>query len=224
MAWYVFALVDQRPRGRAGTGLGGGLSAQPIPGGFAIVERRADLPPVEFGTLKTHDAVVARLAGTVPAILPVRFGTLLEPEELDETLAERDEEIGEAFDLVRGRVQFTWRRASRRGSALARPMRAAARRERRRTGEGAAYLRRVARLARPVPPAAFRAARENVGSLVVAERFEPENATLRESLYHLVDRRRAERYRVLAGAVVATTSVLRVTGPFPPFAFVPELL
>src|SRR5690242_7169865 len=102
MAWYVFALVDERPRGRPGTALGGGLSSQPIPGGCAIVERRADVPPVEFGTLKTHEAVIARLADVVPAILPVRFGTLMEPEELEEMLAERDEEIAEAFDIVRG--------------------------------------------------------------------------------------------------------------------------
>lgn len=224
MAWYVFALVDERPRGRPGTGLGGGLSSQPIPGGFAIVERRADVPPVEFGTLKTHEAVIARLADVVPAILPVRFGTLMEPEELEEMLAERDEEIAEAFDLVRGRLQFTWRRASRRASTPTRRVSAAAGRKQPRAGEGTAYLRRAARLANPVPPAAFRAAREKLRPLVAAERFQAESATLPESLYHLVDRRRAERYRLLADTVALTTSVVRVTGPFPPFAFAPELL
>src|SRR6476469_1958254 len=98
MAWYVFALVDERPRGRPGIGLDGGLSAQAVPGGFAIVERRADVPPMEFGTLKKHDAVLARLADAVPAILPVRFGTLLEPDHLQEALLDRDEEIVEALD------------------------------------------------------------------------------------------------------------------------------
>ena len=73
------------------------------------MERRADVPPVAFGTLKKHQDVVSRLAKRVPAILPVRFGTLLEAADFDEALQERDAEIAEAFDLVRDRVQFTWR-------------------------------------------------------------------------------------------------------------------
>ena len=109
MAWYVFALVDAIPAGRAGKGLSGALSLRKLPGGFLVVERRADVPPVEFGSLKRHQDVVARLAKQVPAILPVRFGTLLETGHLEEALQERDEEIREAFALVRGRVQFTWR-------------------------------------------------------------------------------------------------------------------
>ena len=62
MAWYVFALVEELPAS-PGAGLRAKLSARRVPGGFAILERRADVPPVEFGTLKKHDAVVARLAG-----------------------------------------------------------------------------------------------------------------------------------------------------------------
>ena len=60
----------------------------------------------------------------MPAILPVRFGTLLEADHLDEATRERDDEIAEAFDVVRDRVQFTWRikgdRADR-GSAIVTP-------------------------------------------------------------------------------------------------------
>lgn len=224
MAWYVFALVDERPRGRPGAGLGGGLSSQPVPGGFAVVERRVDVPPVEFGTLTQHDAVVARLAGAVPAILPVRFGTLLEPEEVEEALADRDEEIAEAFALVRSRLQFTWRRASRRQPAARRPVAVAPRGRDPRAGEGAAYLRRAARLANPAPPAVFRVVRENLRSLVAAERYQAETGVLPESLYHLVDRASAQRYRLGAAKLVAASSVVRVTGPFPPFAFAPELL
>lgn len=223
MAWYVFALVDEKPRGRPATGLGGAISSQPIPGGFAVVERRADVPPVEFGTLKRHDAVVARLANAVPAILPVRFGTLLEPGEVDEALADRDEEIAEAFALVRGRLQFTWRRALPRRSAKG-PVAVAARGSESRAGEGAAYLRRAARLANPTPPAAFRAVRQKLRPLVAAERYQAERAMLPESLYHLVDRDSAGRYRLLAARLAAAGSVVRVTGPFPPFAFAPELL
>ena len=94
---------------RAGKGLTGPLSIRKLAGAFAVVERRADVPPVEFGSLKKHQEVVARLARQVPAILPVRFGTLLDDDHLDEATSERDDEIAEAFDLVRNRVQFTWR-------------------------------------------------------------------------------------------------------------------
>jgi hypothetical protein len=86
MAWYVFALVDAPPERRAGPGLSGALSFRPVPGGFAVVERRADVPPIEFDTLRQHDAVVSRLADAVPAILPVRFGTLLELGEIEDAL------------------------------------------------------------------------------------------------------------------------------------------
>ena len=223
MAWYVFALVDERPRSRPGTGLGGGLLTQPVPGGFAVVERRADVPPVEFGTMKQHDAVVARLADAVPAILPVRFGTLLEPQDVEEALADREEEIAEAFVLVRHRLQFTWRRTSRRRPAQ-RPATVPAPGAEPRPGDGAAYLRRAARLANPVPPAVFRPVREISAPFVVAERYQPAGAMLPESLYHLVNRDSAQAYRGLVAKLAAASGIVRLTGPFPPFAFTPELL
>jgi hypothetical protein len=228
MAYYVFALVDQRPRGRAGAGLTGGLIARPIPGGFVIVERRADVPPVELGALKKHDSVVRRLADAVPAILPVRFGTLLEVESIEEALLDRDEEIGEAFDAVRNRQQFTWRRAARIGrsaSALraARPGKAQGRGAI--AASGTAYLRAAVQAARPPAAApAFRAAREKLRPFVAVERYQPATSTLPDSLYHLVDRGSAARYRALAETLASASPLIRVTGPFPPFAFTPELL
>src|SRR5262245_29775319 len=179
MAWYVFALVDRIPSGQPGRGVGNRLTVRRIPGGLLVVEQRADVPPVEFGTLQKHQAVVARLAERVPAILPVRFGTLLETSEIDDALEERDDEIAEAFDLVRDRVQFTWRR----------------RHEGRRRNEGTTvaasgtdYLLRAARAASPAPGAAFRAIRSKLRSLVVRERFQAATATVPDTLYHLVER------------------------------------
>src|SRR5262249_26015890 len=110
MAWYVFALVDAMPSGRPGRGLSGPLAVRPMAGALLVVERRADVPPTEFGVLSAHHAVVADVAARVPAILPVRFGTLMEQADLEEALNERDDEIAEAFALVRNRTQFTWRR------------------------------------------------------------------------------------------------------------------
>jgi len=214
MAWYVFAIVDRPPAERPGRGLAGALAARQVPGGFAIVERRADVPPVELGALKQHDAVLTRVAEAVPAILPVRFGTLLELEEIEAALDEREEELAEAFDRVRDRVQFTWRRP---GSDVRSPASTA------RPASGKEYLRRVAHAAKP-PPAAFRSIRETLRPLVAAERYQRATPSIPDSLYHLVGRDGAARYRLAARKLASADPAVRVTGPFPPFAFAPDLL
>jgi hypothetical protein len=240
MGWYVFALVDAIPAGRAGKGLTGALSLRKLPAGFVVVERRADVPPAEFGSLKKHQDVVARLATQVPAILPVRFGTLLETGHLEEALQERDEEILEAFDLVRGRVQFTWRIKGRsgigdRGSGVAAKAGAnvGAPLARRSLGEGgkrdqpasgAEYLRRAARAANPAPPPAFRALRTTVSPLAEKQRYQPATPAIPEAVYHLVEQKNVDRYAAAAGALKKTSPQLTVSGPFPPFAFAPEIL
>ena len=246
MGWYVFALVDRMPSGPAGKGLTGALSVRQLAGALVIVERRADVPPVEFGSLKRHQDVVTCLAARVPAILPVRFGTLLESEHLEEAVQERDDEIAEAFDLVRGRVQFTWRQAggARRDARGAGGERRDGRREaglpRRSAGShlgakaggagsglptsGAEYLRQAARAANPAPPAAFRPLKTKLARLIAAQRYQPGTAGLPEAVYHLVEQKRADRYVTAAAALTKARPALIVTGPFPPFAFAPEIL
>lgn len=215
MPWYVFALVDA-PARQAGRGLQNAIAFRPIDGGFAAVERRADVPPLDFGTLQAHERVVDRLAALVPAILPVRFGTLIDSSDLESSLADHDEELGEAFDLVRGRVQFTWRSVSSRPSGRLRVKALRAR-------TGADYLRHAARSAHPTPPASFRRAR-TLGSLAVQERFAPATAITAAALYHLVDRARAASYASAAADARTHASSLTWSGPFAPYAFAPELL
>jgi hypothetical protein len=251
MPWYVFALVDTPPKGAKGKGLSGSLGLRRVPGGYAVVERRADVPPAEFGPLQRHQEVVARLAARVPAILPVRFGTLLDDEAIEEALAERGPEIAEALDAVRNRVQFTWRRRPPSRSALRRPgpdprfalrrpgpdPRSALRRPgpdsrsalRRapstlNAGEpsGAEYLRRAARAAKPLPPPAWRSLRGKLAPFVAAERYQPATATAPESLYHLVGRDAVARYTTLGTALTHAQTALTMTGPWPPFAFAGE--
>jgi len=227
MPWYVFALVDAVPKGTPGKGLTGNLSLREVPGGLAVVERRADVPPMEFGTLQKHQAVVARLCERVPAILPVRFGTLLEGEEIEEVLQERDGEIAEAFSVVRRRVQFTWRRTKDTKEAKETKEQRTKERVRDPRGEaetGTEYLLRAARAKSPTPPPAFRALRSKVAPLVAAERYQPAAAQLPASLYHLVDRSAIERYEVIGEAIAHANPGLRMSGPFPPFAFAPEIL
>ena len=229
MAWYVFALVDKVPAGRAGKGLTGPLSIRKLAGAFAVVERRADVPPVEFGSLKKHQEVVTRLASQVPAILPVRYGTLLEDDHLDEATRERDDEIAEAFDVVRDRVQFTWRIKRKPGVGLSAVALAKAegRKSERQSGQpssGAEYLRRAARAANPSPPAAFRGLRSKLAPLMTKQRYQAATPAIPEAVYHLVDNTNVDRYVTAAAAVRKTSPLLTVTGPFPPFAFAPEIL
>ena len=220
MPWYVFALVDAVPKGTPGKGLTGNLSLREVPGGLAVVERRADVPPMEFGTLQKHQAVVARLCERVPAILPVRFGTLLEGEDIEEVLQDRDAEIEEAFGVVRRRVQYTWRK----GTKETKKTRERLRDPRGEAETGTEYLIRAARAKTPTPPPAFRAVRSKVAPLVAAERYQPATAQLPASLYHLVDRTAMERYEVIGEAIAHASPALRMSGPFPPFAFAPEIL
>ena len=60
--------------------------------------------------------------------------------------------------------------------------------------------------------------------LVAVERYQAATASLPAALYHLVDREGVDRYMRTAGELTAASAALRVTGPFPPFAFTPELL
>ncbi len=219
MQWYVFALVDAAPDGRLGRGLRGPLRARPMGGAFAIVERRADVPPAELGSLRAHQAVVSRLANAAPAILPVRFGTLLEEDALDEVLNERDEEIAEAFALVRHRAQFTWRRDQPSASKAPETLKVSGS-----TGGGAAYLRRAANAANPTPPAAFRLLRDRLHAFVVRERFQPAASGTPDTLYQLIEKTAIGRYRKVADALALTAPDVTVSGPWPPFAFAPELL
>lgn len=222
MAWYVFALVDAIPAGNAGKGLSGPLSIRKLAGAFAVVERRADVPPIEFGSLKRHQDVVSRLATRVPAILPVRFGTLLEADHLEEAAHERDDEIADAFNLVRGRVQFTWRiKGGKLGAAQRKldPGHVAVG-----AASGAEYLRRAARAASPAPPPAFHTLGTRLLPLAAGQRYQSGTAAIPEAVYHLVEKTTVDRYVAAAAAVTETSPALRVTGPFPPFAFAPEIL
>lgn len=242
MPWYVFALVDAVPSPRPGTGIGGPLSMLRVGDAFVAVERRADVPPVAFGSLEKHQDVVTRLASRVPAILPVRFGTLLDRDALDAALADREDEIAGAFALVRHRVQFTWRTRAARGPASPKRVDATAREGGRGAGEarsatragadtfaapgasGTEYLRHAARAAKPAPPAAWRPLRSQLAPLFAAERYQPATASLPESLYHLVDRTSSVRYATVAAGLRHATPALTMSGPWPPFAFAPELL
>lgn len=218
MAWYVFALLDAAPSRRAGKGLAGPIALHELGPCFVAAERRADVPPIELGALKQHHLVVARLWKAAPAVLPVRFGTLLEETEIAEALEDKDEELAEAFDRVRGRGQFSWRGhgAERRAESATIIARTQAR-------SGTEYLRRAARAS--MPPARFSPIRRRLAAFIAAERYEPSRPALPETLYHLVDRMSIDAYLAAAARISPSASLApTLSGPFPAYAFVPEIL
>jgi len=232
MPLYVFALIDAVPAGASGRGLGSSLTFRRVAGVFAAVERRADVPPVEMGLLAAHQRIVERLADRVSAILPVRFGTLLTIDELEEALAERDEELADALDFVRGRRQMTWRarRAKGEGGAARSEGRGAIGegREARSEGRGAKspgtdYLLRAKEAATTTASPAFRSVRARIGPFAAAERYQRRTKALPESFYHLVDYTHVDHYKRAARQLLESTSLLTLSGPWAPYAFVPDL-
>src|SRR4028119_1601047 len=108
---YLYALARESP----GVDLGSGLAGEPLrwlgagtPG--AIVGEAGEKPAVTPEALAAHDAVIQRLAGSLPALLPARFGqTISDEADLLTWLSTRRKELEEALALVDGCVQMTLR-------------------------------------------------------------------------------------------------------------------
>ena len=164
--------------------------------------------------LEEQHAIVTRLAELAPALLPARFGMRVDQRTLRETLASREPEILAALASVRGRRQMTIR-------IFGEPV----------PGEpveqsvetGTEYLkRRQARLHSRPPEVA--AVRDALGSVVVDERVEPGPRGLRITIFHLVAIADLDTYRRRAASLRLDPHQVTVSGPFPAFAFTPELL
>jgi hypothetical protein len=175
-------------------------------------------PAVSEETLRTQHEVVARIAGRVEALLPARFGAFVDARELRAVVAGRRDAILEALALVQGRTQMTVR-------LLGPELPAAAPAETHAT-TGTEYLAsRMASVAPPPMAAALSTVADAVRSVVFMERAEAGRGRVIATLYHLLDKDRVEDYkRALAPIPLPTgNQALSVTGPWPPFAFAPDL-
>jgi hypothetical protein len=154
---------------------------------------------------------VLRIGDAVDAVLPVRFGALVEVAELEEILRLRRTRIVEALDLVRGNVQMTIRLA---GSGPSRDGRSRAP-QGGNDGSGRAYLEHRAQEAALILPDAVQSALRAVARFVRQERRSIQSG----AVYHLIRRRDAPTYL----DALADCSGMTLSGPWPPFAFTPEL-
>ena len=221
---YLYALLDAEPSAPMGVGLAGErLHVIGCAGIFAATGEMREPPIATPDTLRGHDAVVRRLATLAEAVLPARFGMLATDErELCERLT-RTGALREALGRVAGREQMILRvystsPASNREQPDPAPATA--------TGPGAQYLAERARQARATTDVVELAPlRAVLASFVVEERVERHDAPpLVASVYHLIARGRASEYTTAVDQAASAEGVrLRVSGPWAPYAFAPDL-
>jgi hypothetical protein len=185
-------------------------------GGIAVIIERADASRRSLEDVQLQHRIVARLAARSPALLPARFGSAVTERALRSLVSERREEIEEALRLVRNCEQMTVRVFGPPESAPDTDGPAVS---------GTAYLASRGRRRHRQPPEAEIIRRE-LSSLTRAERTEPGGRGIRLVVYHLVARRQLSRYRRQASVLQSLLSPypVTVTGPWPAFAFAPELL
>jgi hypothetical protein len=212
---YVYALMDShlaplRVFGRT-------IEITPVEDVFVAAARVDDVPEVSEKVLREQHAIVTRLATRASAILPMRFGALVDDETLQQAVASHRASVHDALSLVRGREQMTVRLFGDPCSGPAAntgPVRS-----------GTEYLQRRLSVMELAGLPELAVIRRAVTHLVAAERSEAGRGTLRATMWHLIDRGRSRRYRSALAPLAPTLLPLQiaVTGPWPPFAFAPEL-
>jgi hypothetical protein len=209
---YVYALAESGLP-RTMRVLGHTLHALPVGAVYAIVERHPDRAQPTTEGLQEQHAIVANLAARGPALLPARFGSRIDGRALREMIAQRQSTILESLARVRGRRQMTLRVFGAVQPAAAADTRAAT---------GTAFLKSRQSRAHEVPPE-VRSIRDALGSLAEAERVERGEGGLRVTVFHLMSVGNVESYKKKAAALQLGPHSLTVSGPWPPFAFAPEL-
>ena len=213
---YVLALIEspaQLPN-RVGRRR---IDAIDVEGITCVVERRRAVPVVSEKSLRDQFRTIVALQERVEAILPVRFGALLDVAELARIVRQRKTMLKRALKRVRGRTQMTVRVF---GESQVDERDASPR-------SGTAYLKALVRASRPELPPTARAIRRAVQPLAADESIERGRGRVRLVMHHLIARGAVVRYhlridRVLAGVDDADTVV--VSGPLPPYAFAPDVM
>lgn len=179
-------------------------------GPIAVIVGAPHERPIEEAVREQH-AIVLELARRFDPILPVRFGGLMGAARIRDVIRPSVEVLTGALAHVRGRQQMTIRLT---GPAAPVPVPA--------TG-GAEYLAR--RLAAHTYPPEVSPLRDALSRFVVDERTQPGRGTVGLTVFHLVDRANVQAYIEAANEASGGIPPWRMSlsGPWPPFAFAPEL-
>jgi hypothetical protein len=209
---YVYALsAPGLPR--RFTVLGRRLRAITIGAIDVIVGQRA--PDRSIENIQRQHEIITALAARTAALLPARFGSEIGEDALRSLVSDREADLRSALKRVRNCQQMTIRVFGRSETGAVPDVL---------PRTGAEYMaRRRARALREPPEAAV--IRAVLSDLIRAERVEPGERGIRVTVFHLVATRRLTRYRQRASAIQSslTAASVTVTGPWPPFAFAPEL-
>lgn len=213
---YVYALMDDRAgvrriRGRR-------IEIVDVAGFQVGIERRSRPPALSEAALRVQHEIVMRLGRRAAATMPVRFGTFVGEDELEAILRRRRGTLRAALDAVSGRAQMTLRFFGGTKPHVPRPPAAQS---------GTAFLHARRAAARPPISPEARAIQRALRTLVRAERIDGPRGAVALTMHHLVDCSSVALYRERLRSAAAQHpkgAALKVSGPFPPFAFAPELL
>jgi len=231
---YLYAVLGAAPKAPLGEGLAGEpLRTIDCGAVVAAVGVMTGPPSVSPESLRGHDAVVRRLARTVDALLPARFGALaVDDRALCDRLARAGADVHEALARVTGREQMILRIYSSpsegAGAEFTTKDADASPPHEDVAGPGTRYLAERARAQRAATEIGELAPlRPVLDRFVTAERVERHDALpLVASVYHLVPRGASAEYATAVEDAARRLSGMRVTvsGPWAAYAFAPETL
>jgi hypothetical protein len=179
-------------------------------GPIAVLAGTPDERPIEEA-LRVQHAVVLELARRFDPILPVRFGARMSEARIAAVVRPSVQPLLNALTHVRGRQQMTMRLF---GPPEA-PTPLATR--------GTEYLTR--RLLARVIPREAAPLRDALSGFIADERIQPGRGSIRVTVFHLVNRKDIPSYVETAEDASHDIAPWRMSlsGPWPPFAFGPEL-
>jgi hypothetical protein len=189
-----------------------------------VIEVRDAAPAIAGEALRAHDLAVRGLAAQAEAFLPARFGQMFaDRAALLEAVGPRHAAFVEALALVRGCSQMTLRWFGESAPEPPMPIEGIGAVG---GGPGTRYLaRRRAELAVEHAMPEVAAEQQRLQPYVRAERLRRGGAPgLLGTAYHLVADSDLARYRAELALLPSTPALrLRASGPWPNYAFAPEL-
>jgi hypothetical protein len=225
MSLYVYALVAKAPSEGLGTGMSGEALRVVASGKLlAVVGDMSARPPVTPTALHEHDRTIRRMTVITDAVLPLRFGSIVDGElDLARRLEPAEATLEAALVRVAGREQMTVRlyekqvRGEERTRIAAPPAVAAD------LGPGARYLLERRRTLEHDPHgAALDVVLAAPASFIRAQRIESHGSRpLIASVHHLIERGQGAAYAAVLHAATADLidAAVTVSGPWPPYAF-----